>query len=277
VSALLSESLPIRLACFDIEKTDLVSLFEDAELTVDELVVPLPLFNRERCRYCGVCARYCPEQALHFNRYRPSLTLIAGRCNACGKCNTECEHRGIQLKARTGGYILQGHVQGQAFVAGRLATPSSWMPLTKMMFRNLRAEVPTVLDLGPGLTGIHDYVLKRTDVAVVVVVHDDEWEGKLEGMLAAVATTGVNVAVLINHNKENTGEGFAEQVGGYCSEKGVPLIGTIPFEKELESLYRFADVQQYAPSLGIFAPLWNRILNMDFTEKEYHTESKITP
>ncbi|MBE0520833.1 MAG: 4Fe-4S binding protein [Candidatus Methanoperedenaceae archaeon] len=55
-----------------------------------------PIFDRELCSKCGICAMYCPEAVvykLESGYYDPDYDF----CKGCGICANECPRKAITM------------------------------------------------------------------------------------------------------------------------------------------------------------------------------------
>jgi len=51
-----------------------------------------PVVNRELCNACGMCAMYCPDNAIS-----EDLEVDPDFCKGCGICAHECPKKAIEL------------------------------------------------------------------------------------------------------------------------------------------------------------------------------------
>lgn len=51
-----------------------------------------PVVNRELCNACGICAMYCPDNAIS-----EDLEVDLDFCKGCGICAHECPKKAIEM------------------------------------------------------------------------------------------------------------------------------------------------------------------------------------
>jgi pyruvate ferredoxin oxidoreductase delta subunit len=51
-----------------------------------------PVVNKEKCNECGLCAMYCPDNAID-----EELTVDLRFCKGCGICANECPKKAIAM------------------------------------------------------------------------------------------------------------------------------------------------------------------------------------
>jgi NAD-dependent dihydropyrimidine dehydrogenase PreA subunit len=61
----------------------------------------LPVIHLERCNGCGLCAEYCPGDAVEMIDKQPQITA-PGSCSYCGICEEMCPQGAIELLYQIG-------------------------------------------------------------------------------------------------------------------------------------------------------------------------------
>lgn len=59
----------------------------------------LPVFNRERCKQCGICAHFCPKGVMELDKDGFPHIIDADACNECKLCEYLCPDFGIEVAA----------------------------------------------------------------------------------------------------------------------------------------------------------------------------------
>ncbi|MFZ4660697.1 MAG: 4Fe-4S binding protein, partial [Caldilineaceae bacterium] len=232
-AAVLHSSAPVQLACFDIEKPDLIQLMAVQDLDQEEIVASQPVIDISKCRYCGACVGYCPEQALQFNRFVPSVTLIVSRCFGCGECLRGCTRDGLKMKEKAVGKIVKGKLNGHWFIGGQLEKGCELkVPLVKALLDRLNVQATVVCDFGPGDGRAVSAGLSGMDFAVVVVEPEAEWKRNLETMCLLLEKCSVPFGVILNKVKGDSE--FGNEANAYCSKHDFAEFGLIPYESCFE-------------------------------------------
>ncbi len=52
-----------------------------------------PVVDKEKCNRCGICALYCPDNAID-----PDLEIDLEFCKGCGICANECPQKAITME-----------------------------------------------------------------------------------------------------------------------------------------------------------------------------------
>lgn len=64
-------------------------------------IISLPVMHLERCNGCGLCAEYCPGNAVELIDRQPQITE-PGSCSYCGICEEICPQDAIALLYQIG-------------------------------------------------------------------------------------------------------------------------------------------------------------------------------
>ncbi len=57
-----------------------------------------PVMDTEKCVYCTLCAKKCPQEAIAVDRAEKSWTLDDKKCVSCGLCASSCPKKAIEMK-----------------------------------------------------------------------------------------------------------------------------------------------------------------------------------
>jgi MinD superfamily P-loop ATPase len=252
---------PVQLACFDVEKPDLIALPDPEKLISEAIYAPLPVIDISKCRYCGVCSGYCPEKAIQFNRFVPSVTLIVSRCFACGNCMKNCSRNGIKMQEKLSGKILQGRMNDHYFIAGQLTETSEFkIPLISALINRLNPETTVICDFEPGTGSSVSLGIAEMDVAAIVLNPGPGWEQNLDLMLAMVEKIGIPAGVILNKVKHESA--FAGKVKAFCASHSLPLLGIIPFDKSLENGLDYTITFKPENVKKVFTEIWDGLFEL---------------
>ena len=234
-------------------------MVDPEELTSEDIYAPQPVIDNSKCRYCGVCSGYCPEKAIQFNRFIPSVTLIVSRCFACGNCIKGCDRNGIQMQDKLAGKLLKGRFGPHFFIAGKLEEKSDFkMPLLKAILNTLDPEAVAVCDFEPGADTPVSFCLEKMDIACILVQPDPDWERNLDKMLELVEKAKIPAGVILNKIKPETT--FGAEVKAFCINHSIPLLGIIPYEKSIEDTDFFNKTDNPENAKYAFPEIWENLL-----------------
>ncbi|MFA6661651.1 MAG: 4Fe-4S binding protein, partial [Bacilli bacterium] len=165
-----------------------------------------PVINEFSCEGCGLCAYICPANAIHMEECVNGETLTY-----------DANPRFATAKLRMG-----------SGASGKLVSKVK---------ENLRSGVITddiaIIDGTPGLGCPVIASMSGVDMSLIVTEPTLSGISDLERIIAAAAFFEVKCAVCINKydiNLENT-----KKIKKYCDSLGIKVIGTIPFDKMVNS------------------------------------------
>ena len=56
----------------------------------------MPVFDNEKCKRCGICAKYCPEGIITVDKDGARADM--DYCKGCGICAEECPFKAIKME-----------------------------------------------------------------------------------------------------------------------------------------------------------------------------------
>ena len=258
INAALNGHNPVLLADFDIEKPDLIKMADESGLKTEKIFGTLPVIDLSHCRYCGICAGYCSETAIRFNRYVPSVSLIVSRCISCGNCLKACTRNGISMLQKFAGNILEGRIKGIPLIAGQLQECGQFhKPLIKALLDRIELDATVICDFGPGNDSVICDGLQGMDIAILVIEPEAEWETKLAVMLNLLNTAGIPSAAVLN--KVSDKHAIVEDIKAYCATHVIPLPGIIPLIADYSPC-----VANHSGSVGseVFSETWKNVAEL---------------
>jgi MinD superfamily P-loop ATPase len=200
---------------------------DESGLKTEKIYGTLPVIDLSHCRYCGICAGYCSETAIRFNRYVPSVSLVVARCISCGICLKACTRNGIKMLQKLSGNIVEGQIDGIPLIAGQLQEFGQFhKPLIKALLERIEPDATVICDFAPGYDGVISAGLQGMDLAILVMEPEAEWQTKLAVMLNLVKNEGIASAVILN--KVSDKHAIVEDIKAYCETHVIPLPGIIP-------------------------------------------------
>ena len=78
-------------------------LMAQGKVTV-EAITPRPI--PENCKFCGLCARVCPYNAILVDKEKERVEVIEAACTGCGTCGAECSFDALHMRHFTNAQIL---------------------------------------------------------------------------------------------------------------------------------------------------------------------------
>ncbi len=250
---LAAQGQPVHYLDCDVEEPN-GHLFLQPDLTTTEDVnIPVPVVDNERCTRCGQCAAVCEFQAIAMLQ-KP--LVFPELCHGCGGCTLVCPVAAIHEEPRHIGVVASGRRGGSEFTQGRLNVGE---PLAPPVIRAVQARrVPgtiALLDAPPGTACPAVTTARGADIIVLVT---EPTPFGLHDLTLAVATFRPlqrPLGVVVNRADAD------HRVQEYCAATGLPILAEWPTERRVAELYARGEL--FFTALphwrDRFANLWERI------------------
>ncbi len=216
----------------DVEEPN-AHLFLKAEAPLlEEIRTEYPVVDNEKCTHCRRCAQFC-----RFNVFiaGKSLTIAMKElCHDCGGCALVCPADAISYESRgTGAVYAAARGTTPRLMYGKLNTGEySGVKIIHRM-RDISAEEPVlIIDAPPGTSCSTVAAVEHCDFAVLVT--EPTPFGVSDMKMAAEMLEEMKIPAGVVVNKAGIGD---NEVYEYCREKGLPILGKIPFSRPIAEAY----------------------------------------
>ena len=228
----------------DVEEPNGYLFFKPEAIVEENVSVKIPEVDKELCSGCRKCVDFCKFNALAFIKKAP--IVFGDICHSCGGCSLLCPENAITEKDKVIGKIEKGKSQGIDIYTGILNTGEvSGVPIIEKLLEENRKsssngeisnniegnEKLSIIDCPPGSACIVMESIKDADFCVLVAEPTAFGAHNLEMVYELVSLFGKPFGVVLN--KCLDGENPSEE---FCKEKGIKILGRVPFEKELGEL-----------------------------------------
>jgi MinD superfamily P-loop ATPase len=200
-----------------------------------EVTRDIPVIDTAVCTFCRKCAGFCTFNAIlvipsaNFAEINPSL------CHSCGACTVACEEGAIFYRKEVTGQLNRydtgigcGLKEGKLSIGSRLQT---------MVIRELLQSLPSsqsiqILDAPPGTSCPVVETIAVTDYLILVTEPTPFGQHDLELMVDLAEELQIPFGVIVNKAGLGTREIYS-----YLDEKGITLLGEIPFNRDFAAAY----------------------------------------
>lgn len=215
----------------DVEEPNGHLFFKPALVATERISVQLPAINESLCNGCRQCVDFCKFNALAY--INEKWMIFDEVCHSCGGCILFCPQKALAEKEKIIGEIRYGISENVSVITGILNTgEASGIPIIKKMLSSPQfGKGMMVVDCPPGSACIVMESIKDADYCILVAEPTVFGVHNLNMVYELVKLFEKPHGVVLN--KCLDGENPAEQ---FCVDNKIPILGRIPFDKEIGSL-----------------------------------------
>jgi MinD superfamily P-loop ATPase len=198
---------------------------------VEDVNVPTPVVDKNKCDLCGKCSEFCQFNALAV--LPEDVMIFPTLCHGCGGCTIVCPNEAISEVDRKVG-IIEGSVNEElVFYRGLLNIGE---PMTSLVIKALQEHIDknaiAIIDAPPGTACPVIASVKNVDYCILVTESTPFGFHDLKLALDVMRILGIPFGVVIN--RCDIGDNRVED---YCIEEGIPILMKIPYDREIAKLY----------------------------------------
>ncbi len=214
----------------------------------------------EKCIKCRKCEEACRFGAIE------DFKVIEEKCEGCNVCQLVCPANAIEMEKRVSGYIYVGNTRFGYFIYGLLMPGEEASGKLINQVRKKAEEIAkknnkeiVIIDAPPGIGCPVIASIGNTDLVVIVTeptmaaIHD------MERVLSVAQHFRIKAVVIIN--KYDINEEMARKIEEFCINKGIKVIGKIPFNKKfVEAMIKGKSIVEYDKGIAsIIMEIWEKI------------------
>jgi MinD superfamily P-loop ATPase len=214
----------------DVEEPNGHLFFKPEYVEQDDITIKIPIVNEKRCTGCRKCIELCRFNAL---AYINKLLVFDQVCHSCGGCVLICPEQALSEGEKIIGKIQKGVSEDVTVISGLLniGEESGTPVIKKLMKLSLEDKKITFIDCPPGSACIVMESIKDADYCILVAEPTLFGVHNLNMIYELVKLFKKPHGAVLNKCLE--GENPAEK---FCLEKGIKILGKIPFNQELGTL-----------------------------------------
>lgn len=215
----------------DVEEPNGYLFFKPEKIDSEIVSIKMPYVDEKRCTGCRTCVDFCKFNALAY--IGTKLHVFEEVCHSCGGCVLLCPEKALSERDKVIGEVQKGVSENVTVITGILNTgEASGIPIIKKLLddRNEGKNL-TFIDCPPGSACIVMESIKDADYCILVAEPSLFGVHNLAMVYDLIKLFEKPHGVVLNKclNGENPSETF-------CIEKGIKILGKIPFDKELGTL-----------------------------------------
>jgi MinD superfamily P-loop ATPase len=227
----------VRLLDCDVEEPN-DHLFVRPELTSQsDVMVPKPVWDQEKCTGCGVCSEACSFNAIAV--VKGKVLIFNELCHSCGVCSYVCPERALWERDTSAGKVLvAGENRPFFFAHGLLNIGEALAPnVVRAVKKHIDPDSVNILDAAPGTACPVVEALEGSDAAVLLTEPTPFGLNDLKLAVSMALQMGVPTGIVINRSV-----GEDDLITNYADRVGVPVVGTIPFQRKYAEGYSRGEI-----------------------------------
>lgn len=227
----LKEKYPLQFLDCDVEEPNAHFFLKSRTLERKMISLPVPEVNEQKCTYCGKCAEICAYNAIAV--LKEDVLVFPELCHGCGGCSLLCPEKAIEERRKRIGTIELGSVDHLQFIYGKLDIGQAMSPpLIREVKKYANPSRITIVDAPPGTSCPMIEAVKHSHFSLLVT--EPTPFGLSDLRLAAETLKELRIPFGIIINRSDIGD---SQVQAYCSKESVPVLMTIPMDRDIAVAY----------------------------------------
>lgn len=202
----------------------------------EEVYVPRPRVDLDKCTYCGECAKICRFSAIVV--VKEHVLVFPELCHGCGGCSLVCPKEAISEIPKSIGILEHGVSDSVGFIHGRLEIGEAISPPLIKSARALANENGVVIiDSPPGTSCPVIASIKGSDFCILVTEPTPFGLNDLELAVEVVFELGISSGVVIN--RSDIGDLAVKE---FCEQRGIPILMEIPEDRQIAEAYSLGEM-----------------------------------
>ncbi len=219
---------PLLLDC-DVEAPDAHLFLDPVVDRRQDVAVPVPRVDEQRCNLCGDCSRVCQFNAIVI--LGNAVQTFPALCHGCGSCALICPEEAIEEVPRVVGRLAAGRASGVRLAWGTLDVGEAMaVPVIRALkaWPGPVANGITILDSPPGTSCPVVETIQGCDYVLLVTEPTPFGLHDLELAVEVVRELGVPAGVVVNRD----GPAYA-RLDAFCQDHELPILLRIPFARSI--------------------------------------------
>jgi MinD superfamily P-loop ATPase len=188
--------------------------------------------NENKCARCGKCETVCRFDAIKDFKVNPTF------CEGCAVCCNICPHKAVDMVDTLSGHWYISDTRYGPMVHARLGIAEENSGKLVSLVKKTAREIAEregykyiITDGPPGIGCPVISTLSGADAALIVTEPTVAGLHDLERVLKLAENFKVTLKVVIN--KFDLAEEKSKEIEQYCIDKGIEVIGKIPFDEDV--------------------------------------------
>lgn len=253
----------LLLADCDVDAANLELLFSPSrQETLPYYGMKVASIDQDTCTQCGSCMDHCRFDAISFTD--GTYVVNPAKCEGCAVCTIVCPVKATSMVKRVCGEIFFSSTTAGPLAHARLEPGAGTTGLLVGEVKKLALDrgegcEAFLIDGPPGIGC--PLIASVSGVDAVLIVTEPSLSGlhDLERVVKVAEGFGVDIFVAIN--RYTLEETVTRQIEDACQERGIPVIGKIPFDETvIRAIREGKPVTAYeCPAADAIREMWERL------------------
>ncbi len=221
----------------------------------ENVFVPVPHVDEQKCIRCGKCSEICQFNAIVFFKTPPMI--FKELCHSCGGCSKVCPSSAIIEKDHKIGVVIAGNDKNIEFFQGKMDVGVAMAPpVIKKVLSKINDADFNVIDAPPGTSCSMISAVKDSDYTIIVTEPTPFGFNDMKIAVETVKKLSVDFGIIIN--KADTDYLETEK---YCQDNKIEILMKIPNDVNIAKAYsKGTPLTEAMPEYKTkFVQLWSRI------------------
>jgi len=227
----LKNSHSLQFLDCDVEEPNAHFFLKPFIVQKQQVFIPIPEVEEEKCTFCGKCAEVCAYNAIAV--IKDQVLVFPELCHGCGGCSLLCPEQAIKEKGQKIGIIEFGSADNPQFIHGKLDIGQAMSPpLIREVKKHMNSLRTVIIDVPPGTSCPVVESIKGSDFCLLVT--EPTPFGLNDLCLAVETLKKLKIPFGVIINRADVGD---NKVQDYCQEENIPVLMTIPMDKNIAVAY----------------------------------------
>ena len=221
----------VQLLDCDVEEPNSHIFLKPIFTQTEAVCIPIPVVNDAKCTYCGKCSEVCAFNAIV--TLKNKVLVFSELCHGCGACSYLCPEGAIVEHGNEVGVFAIGGINGINLVEGKLSIGQVMAPpIIRVVKQHADSQRIVIIDSPPGTSCPVIETVKGSDFCLLVT--EPTSFGLNDLKLAVEVIRKLNIPCGVILNRGGIGDSGVEN---YCKASDIPILLTIPLDREIAHWY----------------------------------------
>jgi len=239
----------------DVEEPNGNLFLKAKDSKIENVDVPVPVFDQEKCTGCKECVDFCEFNALAY--VGGKIKIFKELCHSCGGCTLLCPEKAIKEVNRNIGKVEVGTSGNIKVKTGELNIgEATGVPIIEKLLEDMDYSKNNIVDCPPGSSCQVMESIKGSDYALLVIEPTKFGVHNINLVYELVKIFDIPYGAVIN--KDMGDSKIAEE---FCLKNNIKLLDKIPYDEEIGKLNSDGHIvaRESKRFEGIFKEIFDKI------------------